>query len=121
MGPDDLVFTSPRWSYLPSKNFRQTVWKPTLRATQIDSQLRIHDRRYSSFADDLCRCIDQGGSVTLGHASAKVTLDIYAGLFDDDLRALADRLDERIAGTDFARKELDSYLDRVEGRSDRAL
>ncbi len=30
----------------------------------------------------------------LGHASAAMTLDIYAGLFDGDLDAVADRLDE---------------------------
>ena len=30
---------------------------------------------------------------TLGHASAAMTLDVYSGLFDDDLDAVADRLD----------------------------
>ncbi len=30
----------------------------------------------------------------LGHASAAVTLDVYAGLFGDELDAVADRLDE---------------------------
>ena len=30
----------------------------------------------------------------LGHASAAMTLDVYAGLFDDDLDGLADRMDE---------------------------
>ncbi|MEX5637974.1 tyrosine-type recombinase/integrase, partial [Parafrankia sp. FMc2] len=30
----------------------------------------------------------------LGHASAAMTLDVYAGLFADDLDALADRLDQ---------------------------
>ena len=30
----------------------------------------------------------------LGHASAAMTLDIYADLFDSDLDAVADRLDE---------------------------
>jgi hypothetical protein len=30
----------------------------------------------------------------LGHASAAVTLDVYSGLFDDDLDAVADRMDE---------------------------
>ena len=30
---------------------------------------------------------------TLGHASAAMTLDVYAGLFGDDLDAVADRLD----------------------------
>jgi hypothetical protein len=29
----------------------------------------------------------------LGHASAAMTLDIYTGLFDDDLSALAERMD----------------------------
>jgi hypothetical protein len=30
----------------------------------------------------------------LGHSSAAMTLDIYAGLFDGDLDAVAHRLDE---------------------------
>lgn len=30
----------------------------------------------------------------LGHASATMTLDVYADLFDDDLEAVATRLDE---------------------------
>jgi hypothetical protein len=29
----------------------------------------------------------------LGHASAAMTLDVYSGLFDDDLGALAARMD----------------------------
>ena len=29
----------------------------------------------------------------LGHASAAMTLDVYSGLFDDDLTALAERMD----------------------------
>jgi integrase len=33
----------------------------------------------------------------LGHASAAMTLDVYAGLFTDDLDALADRLDQAFA------------------------
>jgi cytochrome c peroxidase len=33
----------------------------------------------------------------LGHASAAMTLDVYAGLFADDLDAVADRLDRAFA------------------------
>ncbi len=33
----------------------------------------------------------------LGHASAAMTLDVYAALFDDDLGALADRMDAATA------------------------
>jgi hypothetical protein len=38
----------------------------------------------------------------LGHASAAITLDVYAGLFDDDLEALADAVDERYGAVDAA-------------------
>lgn len=38
----------------------------------------------------------------LGHASAKMTLDTYAGLFEDDLEILADRLNDRILRADVA-------------------
>jgi integrase len=34
----------------------------------------------------------------LGHKSAAMTLDVYSGLFDDDLDALADRMDAAAAG-----------------------
>ena len=33
----------------------------------------------------------------LGHASAAMTLDVYSGLFDDDLDGVADRLDGILA------------------------
>ena len=33
----------------------------------------------------------------LGHASAAMTLDVFSGLFDDDLDAVAERLDEAAA------------------------
>ena len=36
----------------------------------------------------------------LGHASASMTLDVYAGLFGDDLDAVAQRLDEAFAARD---------------------
>ncbi|WP_188127577.1 hypothetical protein [Actinoplanes lobatus] len=34
----------------------------------------------------------------LGHASAAMTLDVYADLFEDDLDAVADRLDQAVTG-----------------------
>ena len=36
----------------------------------------------------------------LGHASAAMTLDVYSGLFDDDLTALADRMDAAARAAD---------------------
>ena len=39
----------------------------------------------------------------LGHASAAMTLDTYADLFDDDLEAVATALDHRAMQTDVAK------------------
>ncbi|MDH6465953.1 hypothetical protein M2302_006155 [Micromonospora sp. A200] len=36
----------------------------------------------------------------LGHASASMTLDVYAGLFGDDLDAVANRLDDAATARD---------------------
>ncbi|MEW2473131.1 hypothetical protein AB0875_04995 [Micromonospora gifhornensis] len=36
----------------------------------------------------------------LRHASASMTLNVYAGLFGDDLDAVATRLDEAVAARD---------------------
>ena len=49
----------------------------------------------------------------LGHASAAMTLDVYAGLFADDLDAVADRVDaaaeaSRASGADSVRTTAES-------------
>jgi integrase len=56
----------------------------------------IHDLRDTAAS----LAISAGASIKaiqrmLGHASAAMTLDTYGSLFDEDLEALADRLDER--------------------------
>jgi len=35
----------------------------------------------------------------LGHASAAMTLDVYSGLFDDDLDGVADRMDSLLSSS----------------------
>ena len=49
----------------------------------------------------------------LGHASAAMTLDVYAGLFADDLDAVADRLDRAFA-------KLNAGQMQTEGRPNRS-
>jgi integrase len=54
----------------------------------------IHDLRHTAAS----MAISAGANVKavqrmLGHASAAMTLDTYADLFDDDLDAVSDRLD----------------------------
>jgi site-specific recombinase XerC len=52
----------------------------------------------------------------LGHASAAMTLDVYAGLFGDDLDAVADRLDEA-----FQRRSADQVRTTASGETVKPL
>ena len=95
--PDDLVFASPRGAPLRNHNFRARVFEPA--ATLIGvPDLTPHDLRHTAAS----LAVQAGANVKavqrmLGHASAAMTLDVYAGLFGDDLDAVADRLDEAAA------------------------
>ena len=56
----------------------------------------------------------------LGHASAAMTLDVYADLFEDDLDQVADRLDQAATrGADYMRTEgsPDTVVDLFKRRS----
>lgn len=63
-------------------------------------QLTPHDLRHTTAS----LAVQAGANVKavqrmLGHASAAMTLDVYADLFDDDLDTLATRLDDHRAST----------------------
>jgi integrase len=93
-GPDDLVFTSPSGGVLRNQNFRMRVFRPAAKAAGLDG-LTPHDLRHTASS----LAVAAGANVKavqrmLGHASAAMTLDVYAGLFGEDLEAVADRLDE---------------------------
>ena len=69
------------------------MFKPAVELAQL-APLTPHDLRdtYASLA------IGKGASVKdvqrqLGHSSAAMTLDVYSGLFEDGLDAVADALD----------------------------
>lgn len=90
---DDLVFTAPGGGPLRNSNFRRDVFDPAARAVGLTG-LRPHDLRHTAAS----LAIAAGANVKavqhmLGHASAAMTLDVYSGLFGDDLDAVADRLD----------------------------
>ncbi len=59
------------------------------------AQLHIHDLRHTAAS----LALQSGANVKaiqrmLGHASAAMTLDVYADLFDDDLDAVSTALDQ---------------------------
>jgi len=78
-------------------NWRPRVVDPTARAIGR-TDIHPHDLRHTAAS----LAIKAGANVKavqqmLGHASAAMTLDVYAGLFEDDLDSVADALDAMLA------------------------
>jgi len=93
---DDLVFTSPMGGPLRLNNWRRRVFDPACSAVGLVG-VTPHDLRHTAAS----LAIAAGANVKavqhmLGHASAAMPLDIYAGLFGDDLDAVAASLDRHV-------------------------
>jgi integrase len=91
--PDDLVFTTRRGAVLRNLNFRRDVFDAAATAAGLEG-LTPHELRHTAAS----LAVSAGANVKavqrmLGHASAAMTLDVYSGLFDDDLDGVAERLD----------------------------
>lgn len=91
--PDDLVVTTPSGTVLRLRNWRRSVFDPAVTAAGL-TDVTPHDLRHTAAS----LAVASGAHVKLvqrmlGHASAAMTLDVYAALFDDDLGALAERMD----------------------------
>ena len=74
-------------------NFRSPAFAPAAERIGMPG-LTPHDLRHTAAS----LAVQVGANVKavqrmLGHASAAMTLDVYSGLFDDDLDALAERMD----------------------------
>ena len=94
-GPTDLLFTGARGGVLRNMNFRRDVFDDAAVAVGLKG-LTPHELRHTAVSQ---LAVSSGANVKavqrmLGHASAAMTLDVYSGLFDDDLDGLADRMDE---------------------------
>lgn len=95
-GPGDLVFNSPHGAPLRLGNWRSRVFDPACAGVGIVG-LTPHDLRHTAAS----LAIAAGANIKtvqrmLGHASAAMTLDVYAGLFGDDLDAVAALLDSHV-------------------------
>ncbi|WP_307871695.1 tyrosine-type recombinase/integrase [Micromonospora sp. U21] len=95
-----LVFTAPNGGPLRNTNFRSRVFAPASASVGL-AGLTPHDLRHTAAS----LAVAAGANVKavqrmLGHASASMTLDVYAGLFGDDLDAVANRLDEAVTARD---------------------
>jgi integrase len=91
--PDALIFVSRRGAVLRNLNFRRDVFDPAATAVRLDG-LTPHELRHTAAS----LAVNAGANVKavqrmLGHASAAMTMDVYSGLFEDDLDVVAERLD----------------------------
>ena len=89
-----LIVASGSGTYLRRSNFRRRVWLPAVQLAGL-SPLRFHDLRHSHAA----LLIAQGEHPKLiadrmGHASATVTMSIYAHLFPGLDEEAAERMDK---------------------------
>jgi integrase len=91
--PDALLFTSPEGGVLRNRNARR-AWFNRAATAAGAAGLTPHELRHTAAS----LAISSGANVKavqrmLGHASAAMTLGLYADLFEDDLETVADRLD----------------------------
>ncbi|BBY61150.1 tyrosine-type recombinase/integrase [Mycolicibacterium sarraceniae] len=110
---DELLWPSASGRHLgPPAGIRSWLSGAVERCQKADEKfprITAHDLRHTAAS----LAISSGANVKvvqrmLGHASAAMTLDVYADLFDDDLSAVADKLSETV-GKMWAREvKLDS-------------
>jgi integrase len=110
--PNDLVFTAPEGGVLRNTNFRPRFFDPAAEKAGLLG-LTPHELRHTAAS----LAVAAGANVKavqqmLGHASAAMTLDVYAGLFADDLDAVANQLDRAFG-------KLNADYMRTKRRSDR--
>lgn len=92
---DELVFPGPNGRYLPRPKSTRGWFAGAVKRAKVQS-ITPHDLRHTTAS----LAVSAGVNVLalarmLGHTSAKVTLDVYADLFDDDLDAVAVTLNQR--------------------------
>jgi integrase len=117
--PKDLLFGSPEGEPLRLSNWRRRVWDPAVAETGLTG-LTPHDLRHTAASLAVASKADvKQVQRMLGHASAAMTLDVYAGLFENDLDELTDRQDAAIsrANADIRRTDAPSGVIRMPSRS----
>ena len=111
--PNDLVFMSSSGGFIRRAKLSEAIstgkngrrrsgdghsWYSAALGRAALEHMTLHDPRHTAAS----LAISAGANVKavqrmLGHSSAAMTLDVYADLFDDDLNAVADRLDEVVS------------------------
>jgi site-specific recombinase XerD len=89
LGPDDLLFATKLGTPISRNSFRTHVWLPTVRASGVDFNVRIHDLRHAHASwllaggSDLKSVMDR-----MGHAQIQTTQKYLHALPDADQKNL---------------------------------
>ncbi|TLF58470.1 tyrosine-type recombinase/integrase [Nocardia cyriacigeorgica] len=98
-GRDDLLWTNRKGEHLgppaSKDSWLSGAVARCMKADETFPRVTAHDLRHTAAS----LAVSAGANVKavqkmLGHKSAAMTLDVYADLFDDDLDAVAERLEE---------------------------
>ncbi|MGV8875257.1 MAG: tyrosine-type recombinase/integrase [Rhodococcus sp. (in: high G+C Gram-positive bacteria)] len=96
-GRDDLVFSGRGGDYL-RRSVSSTGWFTRAVNRSGVPRLTPHDLRHTAASLSISAGVNvKALQRMLGHASAAMTLDVYADLFDDDLDAVATALDAAVS------------------------
>jgi len=92
--PSDFMFVDTEGKPLRKSNFRRDVYRPLLKAAGIPKTFTFHGLRHVANSFMLA----EDGNVKaaqerLGHASSRMTLEVYTHVLPGHHRAAADRLD----------------------------
>lgn len=95
VGNNTLLFPGDDGGYLPLPPSVDGWFQRAIKTSGVP-RITVHDLRHTAAS----LAVQSGANVKaiqrmLGHASAAMTLDVYADLFDDDLDDVARRMDER--------------------------
>lgn len=96
--PGERIWSAPRGGYVPRPNAREGYWQRAIAASGVP-RVTPHELRHTAAS----LAVQSGANVKvvqrmLGHASAAMTLDVYADLFDEDFDALIEAVNS-VAGT----------------------
>lgn len=92
--PGDWLFTAPSGGPLQPNNWRARTFRPAVKRAGLEG-MHPHELRHTAAS----LAIQSGADVKvvqrmLGHASATLTLDTYASLFESSLDGVASRMQE---------------------------
>ncbi|MGF0310969.1 tyrosine-type recombinase/integrase [Rhodococcus sp. IEGM1428] len=114
-GRDDLVFSGRNGDYL-RRSVSSTGWFTRAVVTSGVPRLTPHDLRHTAASLSISAGVNvKALQRMLGHASAAMTLDVYADLFDDDLDAVAVALDRAMSAQVVGRVWADQSTDAETG------